>query len=53
MTHSELLTALEQAVKATNPDESLGTLYARMYGILSANITEEQLTEILNRWESK
>jgi hypothetical protein len=42
-----MLDELEEMVKAENPKDDLGMTYTRMYGILRAYITEEQVAEII------
>lgn len=41
------LKLVEQALLKSDPNASKHTIFARMYGILSAHITQEQVDEIL------
>lgn len=47
MNNIEMLKALEDHFKAKNPTDNVAMTFARMYGCLSAYITDEQLATIL------
>jgi hypothetical protein len=47
MTKTEKLDLIEKLIRQEDPKASLAIVYARMYGVLSAYITDEALDAIL------
>jgi hypothetical protein len=50
MNKYEKINLLQKAFEKADPNASQQTIYARMYGTLSARITDKQIDEMLADW---